>query len=130
MMESPAKKLRQQLAILAARQGDPESPASGTLLARRHRLNEELARAESAEQSPASGAPIGVVEPRGGEAAGFPSRRSPSVIRRDLRVVDQEIDEIQQRIKEIDRVIAAAEHKGGGPPPRHKSRPKPKRVSR
>ena len=56
MMESPAKKLRQQLAILAAQQGDPKAPASGTLLARRQRLHEELAHANSGEHSSLAGA--------------------------------------------------------------------------
>ena len=129
MMESPAKKLRQQLAILAARQGDPEAPASGTLLARRHRLNEELTRAESGDQTSKTSS-ASAVAMRGGDALGFASRRSSSAIRRDIRVVDLEIDELQRRMKEIDRIIADAEHKGGGEPPRPKQRPAPKRVSR
>lgn len=132
MMESPAKKLRQQLAILAARQGDPESPASGTLLARRQRLNEELARADSGDQtSTLAAAPVAPMSMRGSDALGFASRRSTSAIRRDIRIVDQEIDELQRRMKEIDRIIADAEHKGGGEPPRHKPRPATtKRVTR
>jgi len=129
MMESPAKKLRQQLAILAARQGDPESPASGTLLARRQRLNEELARADSGDQN--STLAVAAKNMRGNDALGFASRRSTSAIRRDIRIVDQEIDDLQRRMKEIDRIIADAEHKGGGEPPRHKPRPATtKRVSR
>jgi hypothetical protein len=131
-MESPAKKLRQQLAILAARQGDPEAPASGTLLARRQRLHEELARADSGEHGAGiAGAAVAGKAARGVDAVGFASRRSSSAIRRDIRLVDQEIDELQRRMKEIDRIIADAEHKGGGEAPRHKPRPAAsKRVSR
>jgi hypothetical protein len=107
-MESPTKKLHQQSATLRALQGDPEAPASGTLLARLHNLQAELQRAE-VEQAPFD-RPQGGSRPAGiAVVGGIASTRSTGAIQRDIRLIEEQLDDLQQRIKKIDRQISQAE---------------------
>ncbi|MBI3468880.1 MAG: hypothetical protein HY000_38235 [Planctomycetes bacterium] len=108
-MERSAKSLRQHRAVLAARQGDPESPASGTCYAHRQRLAAELTRSLAEfglavvdQPALAKGLSTGRV---------IPTRhsRSPAAIEEDLRIVDGEIASLQTRIDEIDRLLAGSE---------------------
>lgn len=100
-MESPIKKLRQERAILGARQGDPELPANGTLFARRQRLQADLERAEHEEL-----AVFGVQAPREyRQRLSSSGARSAVALRRDIRLVEEEIRVTQQRMDEIDRVL-------------------------
>jgi hypothetical protein len=106
-VERSSRTLRQHRAVLSARQGDPEAPASGTFYAHRQRLAAELSRSmvefglATAETLPAEGQ----------LATKLPNTRhsrSPAVIEEDLRVVDGEIASLQEQIDEIDRQL------GGG----------------
>jgi len=99
MMEGISRTLVQEKAVLVARQGDPKSPAAGTLLARQRILHAELeaatARQQQAERptSPASGVPLNV--------------RHPDQIRRDIRRIENELCKVQDRLREIDVQINA-----------------------
>lgn len=104
-MESPAKKLRQQRAALGARQGDPEAPAGGTLLARRTRLRAELDQAQSEQLSLDGGGRATVVNALG---------RPVALIERDLNGVEREIATVQRQIEELDRRIKRIEPKNRG----------------
>jgi hypothetical protein len=103
-MKGSDRELHQQLAILGARQGDPECPASGTLFARRRRLQAELDQA-NLEQSGESGAES---SPRGGTALEARVRHSRPIdtIDRELRRVEQEIGAVQREIDSISRIMA------------------------
>ena len=103
-MKGSDRELHQQLAILGARQGDPDCPASGTLYARRRRLQAELDQA-NLEQS---GELSGEGSSRGGLAVEAPTRHSRPIdaIDRELRRVEQEIGAVQREIDSISRIVA------------------------
>lgn len=103
-MKGSDRELNQQLAILGARQGDPESPASGTLYARRRRLQAELEQA-NLEQAGDAG---GKESSSGGVALAERARHSRPVdtIDRELRRVEQEIGAVQREIDSISRIMA------------------------
>jgi hypothetical protein len=96
-MEGIGRTLTQERAILVARQGDPKSPAPGTLLARQKILHAELEAAHS--QSAES--------PRDhyGPATLAPARH-PDLIRRDIRRIEDELIRVQRRLREIERQMA------------------------
>ena len=110
-MESRSQTLYQQRAALGARQGDSESPASGTLFARRTRLEFELAQATSDESDPHGAFDGGQHR---GSIAMLGKTRPTFLIRRDLRVVQQEIDTVQSQIDAIDRQLAKVKRKERG----------------
>ena len=91
--------LIQEKAILVARQGDPKSPAPGTLLARQRILNAEIELAmkrfdQGAHAfNPVSGTPY--------------AHRHPELIRRDIRRIEKELNKVQDRLREIDVQMAA-----------------------
>jgi hypothetical protein len=107
-VQLPSKKLRQQRAALGARQGDPETPASGTLYARRRRLAQELetivaeqgADGDSTSRGPSIGATM------------LRLQRSSAEVQRDLEVLDAEIEDLQQQIDAIDLQLTRTERKG------------------
>lgn len=99
-MESIVKKLRQEQAILGARQGDPEAPASGTLLARRTRLCADLERVEAELSGRASRS--------GAASAVLATHRAALTLRRELNLVNDELLRTKRRIQEIDQLIAQA----------------------
>lgn len=111
-MKGSDRELHQQLAILGARQGDPESPASGTLYARRRRLQAELDQA-NLEQSGDSGAEG---SPKGGTALEARVRHSRPIdaIDRELRRVEQEIGAVQREIDSISRIMARQKSQSRG----------------
>lgn len=104
-MKGSDRELHQQLAILGARQGDPECPASGTLFARRRRLQAELDQANLEQSGDSSGADS---SPRGGTALEARVRHSRPLdtIDRELRRVEQEIGAVQREIDSISRIMA------------------------
>jgi len=109
-MELPSKKLRQQRAALGARQGDPETPASGTLYARRRRLAQELESIESEQSAPADFS----LSPSRSSQVGISLariQRSVAEVQRDLQALDAEIEDLQQQIDAIDRVLVRCERK-------------------
>jgi hypothetical protein len=111
-MKGSDRELNQQLAILGARQGDPESPASGTLYARRRRLQAELDQA-NLEQS-GEGGPEGASA--GGTALEARVRHSRPIdtIDRELRRVEQEIGAVQREIDSISRIMARQKSQSRG----------------
>ena len=104
-MKGSDRELHQQLAMLGARQGDPDSPASGTLFARRRRLQAELDQA-SLEQSGEGGYQTAL---GGGLAVESVLRaghgRSVDAIGRDLRRVEAEIGAVQREIDSLSRIV-------------------------
>jgi len=104
--ESPAKKLRQERATLGSRQGDPESPGNGTMYARRKRLSAELEQIQSRQ-----GARQTVSSRNQFEGSANALSRPLHIVQRDLRLVDEEISATQQRIDEIDQLLATVEGK-------------------
>lgn len=99
-MEGISRTLIQERAVLVARQGDPKSPAAGTLLARQRILHAELesatARQEAASRPhPANGGAI----------------RHPDQIRRDIRRIENELRKVQDRLREIDVQISSGASK-------------------
>jgi hypothetical protein len=104
-MDHPARTLYQERAALGARQGDPESPASGTLYARRRRLAEELEAIEGDQTAMAEGGSAGLAVRYAGTSVMTRRRRSMSEVQRDLAVVDDEIGVLQERIDAIDRIL-------------------------
>ncbi|HVW35965.1 MAG TPA: hypothetical protein VHB99_01630 [Pirellulales bacterium] len=111
-MKGSDRELNQQLAILGARQGDPESPASGTLYARRRRLQAELDQA-NLEQSGDGGLEGASV---GGTALEARVRHSRPIdtIDRELRRVEQEIGAVQREIDSISRIMARQKSQSRG----------------
>jgi len=101
-MESVVKKLQQERAVLGSRQGDPEAPASGTMLARRRWLQNEL---DHAKREQTNLVEIGIA-PSSDRNGGTRHHRTVSSIERELARVDAEIGATQQRIAEIDALIA------------------------
>ncbi|HUY92183.1 MAG TPA: hypothetical protein VMV10_25815 [Pirellulales bacterium] len=103
-MKGSDRELHQQLAILGARQGDPESPASGTLYARRRRLQAELEQANLEQAGEANGKDL----PTGAVALEARTRHSRPIdtIDRELRRVEQEIGAVQRQIDSISRIVA------------------------
>lgn len=99
-MESLSRTLTQERAILVARQGDPKSPAPGTLLARQKILHVELEAAHKRQQIVASG--LGSTA-----ATAMLTQRHPDQIRRDIRRIESELIRIQNRLREIDAEAAA-----------------------
>ena len=108
-MESRSKKLRQERASLGAQQGDPDAPAGGTLFGRKARLQAELDRAQSEDAPLATGANTGASSTLVGAVHG----RSALVIERDMRLIEAEIESVNRRIAEIDRLILRQERKPG-----------------
>jgi hypothetical protein len=104
-MESPVKRLYQRRAILGARCGDPESPASGTLLARKRRLEDELQDVEVREIAELAAAISG----NGGGLAVAMTKRTLSAIQRDMQRVEREIDDLSREIERLDARIAEVE---------------------
>lgn len=102
--DSPAKRLRQERATLGSRQGDPDSPTSGTMYARRKRLAAELEQIQSWQKSS---------ELKSSQASRRPTSisRPLDIVERDLRLIDEEISATQQRIDEIDQLLLAVEKK-------------------
>jgi hypothetical protein len=97
------RSLTQEKAILVARQGDPKFPAAGTLLARQRILNAEL---EAATQRYAKGEQAYL------PASGTPyTHRHPELIRRDIRRIENELNKLQDRLREIDAQVAASGNK-------------------
>ncbi|MGE0605787.1 MAG: hypothetical protein AB7O62_01585 [Pirellulales bacterium] len=110
-MESRSQTLHQQRAALGARQGDPESPASGTLFARRSRLESELALATSDDADALTPFDGGLNR----AATVMVGRVRPTfLIRRDLRIVQQEIDSVQSQLDAIDRQLNKVKRKDRG----------------
>lgn len=111
-MKSLDKKVRQQMATLGARQGDPEAPASGTLYARLHRLRVELEQIETGDPVVSSGYAASPF--RGGTdlLSGVVSSRSAAAVRRDIVSVEAEIESVQKRIDELDRLLTSTGRKG------------------
>lgn len=107
-MDSRERTIRQQMAILGARQGDPDSPASGTLFARRLRLHSEL---ESISREAPASAPSSVVE-TDTVASLLATSRSVHAVRRDIAAVDAEILALQRRLSELDQILNGAPRKG------------------
>lgn len=105
-MEGLSRTLTQERAILVARQGDPKSPAAGTLLARQKILHGELEAALKREQIVASG--LGSTS-----ATALLTQRHPDQIRRDLRRIEGELIRVQSRLREIDAEAAADADKDG-----------------
>jgi hypothetical protein len=99
-MEGISRTLVQEKAVLVARQGDPKSPAAGTLLARQRILHAEL-EAATARQEAAS-------RPLPAEGAPF---RHPDLIRRDIRRIENELRKVQDRLREIDVQISSGASK-------------------
>lgn len=108
-MELPSKRLRQQRAALGARQGDPESPASGTLYARRRRLAQEL---ESIETEQPGSSDYNPDRSSHGGLSVARLMRSAIEVQRDLQALDAEIEDLQQQIDDIDRMLIRCERKG------------------
>src|SRR2546423_335727 len=100
-MERSNKQLLQERAILGARQGDPESPLGGTLLARQRRLRADLERVDSENGMMGHGVSA-IVAPM--PAAGL-SSRSRAAIERELDLVEAELAAAQHRIAEIDGLL-------------------------
>lgn len=109
-MESPTKKLYQQRAVLKAQQGDPEAPASGTLYARRHRLEAEL-RQVRVQEAAALDPILGQRQQANLSGNILMQRRSAMMIERDLRFVQREIDVLQEQIDDVDTQIKQTERK-------------------
>lgn len=103
-MKGSDRELHQQLAILGARQGDPDSPASGTLYARRRRLQAELEQANLEQVGDSGGKDLS----SGGVAVEARARHSRPIdaIDRELRRVEQEIGVVQREIDSIGRIMA------------------------
>jgi hypothetical protein len=100
-VESQARRLRQERAILTARQGDAQLPASGTLLAHRNRLKAELQRADD-ERTLARQHTL--------DAGGMVFLARPTAaIQRDIRRVEDELDVVKRKIMMIDAIIAREE---------------------
>jgi predicted DNA-binding helix-hairpin-helix protein len=99
-MEGLSRTLTQERAILVARQGDPKSPAAGTLLARQKILHVELESAHKRQQIVASG--LGSTT-----ATAMLTQRHPDQIRRDIRRIENELIRVQSRLREIDAEAAA-----------------------
>ena len=98
-MESFSRTLTQERAILIARQGDPNSPAPGTLLARQKILHAELEASHARAASSVNQGAVAV-------AATFAANRQPDQVRRDLRRVERELIALQSRLREIDQTMA------------------------
>jgi hypothetical protein len=98
-MEGLSRTLTQERAILVAKQGDPKSPAAGTLLARQKILHVELESAHKRQQIVASGL--------GSTATAMLTQRHPDQIRRDIRRIENELIRVQSRLREIDAEAAA-----------------------
>ena len=103
-MKGSDREVHQQLAMLGARQGDPDCPASGTLYARRRRLQAELDQAQLEQE----GEPSGEGSSRGGVADAVSTRRGRPIdaIDRELRRVEQEIGAVQREIDSLSRIVA------------------------
>ena len=98
-MEAVTRTLTQERAILVARQGDPKSPAPGTLLARQKILHAELEAATARTRVTPSGlstAPAATL-----------THRQADLVRRDLRRIENELIRVQSRLREIDAQVAA-----------------------
>ncbi len=102
-MESFSRSLTQERAILIARQGDPKSPAPGTLLARQKILHAELEAAHAKSGSPPKKGSVAV--------AVVTMNRQPDQIRPDIRRVERELIALQSRLREIDQLMAEAAEK-------------------
>jgi hypothetical protein len=104
-MKGSDREVHQQLAMLGARQGDPDSPASGTLFARRRRLQAELDQANFEQ----SGEALQQNAHGGGLALESVLRtghgRSADAIGRDLRRVEAEIGAVQREIDSLSRIV-------------------------
>jgi hypothetical protein len=102
-MEGLSRTLTQERAILVAKQGDPKSPAPGTLLARQKILHVELEAAHKRQQIVAAG--MG-----SSSATALLTQRHPDQIRRDIRRIENELIRVQSRLREIDaEALADAE---------------------
>jgi hypothetical protein len=106
-MNHPAKKLCQQRAMLTARQGDPQAPASGTLYARRQRLANQLEAIEL-EEAVLTHSNVRVATRSMATIGAF---RSSSEVQRELAAVDSEIEDVQKQIDAIDRQLVRSERK-------------------
>jgi len=109
-MESPTKKLYQQRAVLRAQQGDPDAPASGTLYARRHRLEAEL-RQVRVQEAAALDPVLGQRQHANLSGNILMQRRSALTIEGDLKRVQREIDSLQEQIEDVDSKIKQTERK-------------------
>jgi hypothetical protein len=98
-MEAPTRTLVQEKAILVARQGDPNAPAPGTLLARQKILHAELEAAHQRSKRNKTSA-VSVVDPT------RPAVRQTDQIRRDIRRIERELGALQLRLREIDKAMA------------------------
>ena len=96
-MEGISRTLTQERAILVARQGDPKSPAPGTLLARQKILHAELEAAHAKQTALV----------HAGRATAVATVRHPEQIRRDIRRIEAELIKVQSRLREIERQIAS-----------------------
>jgi hypothetical protein len=101
-MEAVSRTLTQERAILVAKQGDPKSPAPGTLLARQKILHAELEAAHARTRQLASGQ----LSPQAN--AQF---RQADQIRRDIRRIEQDLIRVQNRLREIDAEVSASAEK-------------------
>ncbi len=101
-LESAIRRLRQERAVLTAHQGDPQLPASCSLLARRNRLQAESQQAE------VDRAAVRAYNLKY-QASAVSSCRTAAAIDRDLQRVEHEIESVQRKIAAIDRVLATAE---------------------
>ena len=100
-MELVTRTLVQERAILVARQGDPKSPAAGTLLARQRILHAELEAAH--DRTSTDRAP-----PSPPSEEGVPLRHADQ-IRRDIRRIERDLGSLQSRLRDIDQEMEAAE---------------------
>jgi hypothetical protein len=105
-MEGLSRTLIQEKAILVARQGDPQCPAPGTLLARQKILHAELETALARRSSPLAESVT---------AVSTAAPRHPDQIRRDIRRIENELIRVQARLREIDQrmAVAAARKRAG-----------------
>ena len=76
-MEGISRTLIQEKAVLVARQGDPKSPAAGTLLARQRILHAELEAATARQEAASRPLPVngGAVPPPGSDPPRYPPHR-------------------------------------------------------
>jgi hypothetical protein len=99
-MEGISRTLVQEKAVLVARQGDPKSPAAGTLLARQRILHAELEAATARQQAAERPLPVSSA-----------AIRHPDQIRRDIRRIENELRKVQDRLREIDVQISSGASK-------------------
>jgi len=103
-------KLYHQRAVLRAQQGDPDAPASGTLYARRHRLETEL-RQVRVQEAAALDPVLGQRQQANLSSSILMQKRSAIMLEGDLKSVQRELDSIQTQIDDVDSQIKLTERK-------------------